>query len=266
MPVEALTSNDLELLHDLRPPDWNPLAPVFDFYLRADFCFPIKYTERGAIAGIGATIIHQHTAWLAHIIVHNDHRNKGVGGIITKALIDQANKPGVQTILLLATSLGEPVYKKHGFIKEMDYLFFKTDQDIAFNTNYTISSFEEKFALELLQLDNEVSGEDRSKLIIPHLQDAKLIVDNTRIQGYYLPALGDGPVIARHKEAGAALLNFKHAQGIKKAALPETNRNGIDALTSLGLKEFLKGTRMYLGKPLSWQPKNVYNRIGGNFG
>lgn len=266
MPIEALTSNDLELLHELQPPDWNPLALVFDFYLRADFCFPIKYTERGAIAGIGATIIHKHTAWLAHIIVHNEHRNKGIGGIVTKALIDQANKSGIQTVLLLATSLGEPVYKKHGFIKEMDYLFFKTDQDISFNNSYTISSFEEKFIFELLQLDKDVSGEDRSRLITPHFKDAKLIIDNNSILGYYLPTLGDGPVIARNKEAGAALVNLKHTQGIKKAALPETNQNGIDVLTSLGFKEFLKGTRMYLGKPLSWQPDKIYNRIGGNLG
>lgn len=266
MPIEALTSNDLELLHDLRPPDWNPLAPVFDFYLRADFCFPIKYTDRGAIAGIGATIIHQHTAWLAHIIVHNDHRNKGIGGIITKALIDQANKPGIQTILLLATSLGEPVYRKYGFIKEMDYLFFKTDQDIAFNNRYTINSFEARFTHELLQLDRDVTGEDRSRLITPHFNEAKLVVEKNVVQAYYLPTLGDGPVIALNKEAGSALLNLKHAQGIKKAALPETNQNGIDILTSLGFKEFLKGTRMYLGKPLSWQPEKVYNRIGGNFG
>jgi GNAT superfamily N-acetyltransferase len=266
MPIEALTSNDLELLHELQPPDWNPLAPVFDFYLRANFCFPVKYTERGAITGIGATVIHQHTAWLAHIIVHNNHRNKGIGGIVTKALIDQANKPGIQTVLLLATPLGEPVYRKHGFIKEMDYLFFKTDQDISYNAGYAISSFEERYTRELLQLDKEVSGEDRSRLITPHFKDAQLIVDNNSIQGYYLPTLGDGPVIARHKEAGAALLNLKHAQGIKKAAVPETNQNGIDALISLGLKESLKGTRMYLGKPLPWQPGKVYNRIGGNFG
>lgn len=266
MPIEALTSNDLELLHELRPPDWNPLAPVFDFYLRADFCFPIKYTEHGAIAGIGATIIHQHTAWLAHIIVHNDHRNKGIGGIITKALIDQADKPGIQSVLLLATPLGEPVYKKHGFIKEMDYLFFKTDHDIPFNNSYTISSFEERFTHALLQLDQDVSGEDRSKLIAPHFKNAKLIVEQNIVQGFYLPTLGDGPIIALNKEAGAALLNFKHVQGVKKAALPETNQSGIDALTSMGLKEFLKGTRMYLGKPLAWQPNKVYNRIGGNFG
>ncbi|MFD0999856.1 GNAT family N-acetyltransferase [Ohtaekwangia kribbensis] len=266
MPIEALTSKDLELLHELRPPDWNPLAPVFDFYLRVDFCFPIKYTEHGAIAGIGATIIHQHTAWLAHIIVHNDHRNKGIGGIITKALIDQANKPGIQTVLLLATSLGEPVYRRHGFIKEMDYLFFKTEQDTSFNNGYTISSFEERFTHNLLQLDRDVSGEDRSKLIAPLLKDAKLIVEQNAVQGYYLPTLGDGPVLARNKEAGSALLYFKHTQGIKKAALPEANQHGIEALTSLGLKEYLKGSRMYLGKPLPWQPAKVYNRIGGNFG
>lgn len=266
MPVEALTRNDLELLHELQPPDWNPLAPVFDFYLRADFCFPIKYTERGVITGIGATVIHQHTAWLAHIIVHNEHRNKGIGGIVTKALIEQANKPGIQTVLLLATSLGEPVYKKHGFVKEMDYLFFKTDQDISYNNNYTIASFEEKFTSELLQLDKDVSGEDRSKLITPNRKDLKLIVERNSIHGYYLPTLGDGPIIARSKEAGAALVSLKLAQGIKKAALPEVNQHGIEVLTSLGLKEFLKGTRMYLGKPLSWQPGKVYNRIGGNFG
>ena len=266
MPIEALTHSDLELLHELRPPDWNPLAPVFDFYLRSDFCFPIKYTERGAIAGIGATIIHQHTAWLAHIIVHNDHRNKGIGGILTKALIDQANKPGIQTILLLATSLGEPVYRKHGFVKEMDYLFFKTDQGVAWNHNDTISPFEERFTHDLIQLDKNVSGEDRSKLITPHFKDAKLVVDKNIVHGYYLPTLGDGPLVARNKEAGSALLNLKLAQGIKKAALPETNHDGIDILTTFGLKEFLKGTRMYLGKPLPWQPEKVYNRIGGNFG
>lgn len=266
MPIEAFTEQDLPQLPDLQPEEWNPLTPVFEFYLHSDFCFPVKYSERGVIAGVGVTIIHQHTAWLAHIIVHKEYRNKGIGSIITQALIHAAGKPGVQTILLLATALGEPVYQKHGFKKEGNYIFVKRDEEIILEDIPSVLLYQANFKNELLKFDYEISGEDRSKLIIPHLNETRIVVDQNTIQGYYIPTLQEGPIIARDETAAASLIQFKHASGITKAAFPEINIHATQLLTDLGFKEYMKSSRMYLGKPLTWQPAKIYSRIGGNLG
>ena len=88
MDIQPLEHNDINVLTDLTPDGWQNIVPIFDFYTKCNFCFPIKVVHGNKIVGIGTTIIHNDIAWLAHIIVHPDSRNQGIGQLITQTLVD----------------------------------------------------------------------------------------------------------------------------------------------------------------------------------
>src|SRR5690349_19771365 len=97
--IESLTHQDLHRVSHIQPEGWPPVTPSFQFYLQSAFCFPVKYTLDDQLIGVGATILHHQTAWLAHIIVDAHYRGKGIGTQLTKALIQIAEKYYSKSIL-----------------------------------------------------------------------------------------------------------------------------------------------------------------------
>src|SRR4051812_12704318 len=123
--VADLQPGDLPALAALQPSDWGSILPPHEFYLSSPFCFPQKFLIDDAIVGIGTRVAHADSAWLGHIIVHPDHRRKGIGEFITKTLMDGALTGTCDLLFLTATDIGEPVYRKLGFEIETEYLFYK---------------------------------------------------------------------------------------------------------------------------------------------
>lgn len=265
MSVQSFTTANLDQLKDLQPEGWQPIAPVFQFYLQSSFCSPIGFFISGKLAGVGAIIFHGNTAWLAHIIVSPTHRNKGIGAQITKTLIHHAEEKHCKTISLLATALGEPVYTKLGFIKELDYIFLQHPKPMP-RVSPSILSYDDHYQEQILKLDREVSGEDRASLLKPHLKDSRIISAHGQLTGFYLPTLGEGLVIAEDSETGIALLTARLTSDKNRIAVPAENKSAVDFLQAQGYSESLRGTRMYLGGKLFWQPYKLYSRIGGNLG
>jgi GNAT superfamily N-acetyltransferase len=263
--IQPFTVEDLTLLQDIQPEGWKPIAPVFQFYLQSSFCFPIRFSIDGNLAGVGSIIFHGETAWLAHIIVSPSHRNKGLGTHITKALIDHAERRQCKTISLLATTLGEPVYAKLGFIKELDYLFLQHPKP-EHVLSQSIHSYTTPHREQLLKLDLEVSGEDRKELLNPHLKNSRTISVDGQLAGFYIPTLGEGLVVAEDSKTGLTLLSERLTVEKNRIAVPSQNKSAIDFLLAQGYSEFSKGSRMYLGDKLAWQPSKLYSRIGGNLG
>jgi GNAT superfamily N-acetyltransferase len=262
--IVPLSFTDLDKIPDLQPPDWDNIIPVLKFYCSSQFCNPIKIVENGIITGIGTSILHHDTAWLAHIIVHPDHRNKGLGKTITSALVNDLDRKKFRTILLIATPLGEFVYRKLGFEYITEYIFFR-DGRCDPPDLFVISEFDEKYRVQLFELDRQISGEIRRELLSPHLAPAKLIVSNSKLEGFYFPTLGEGLIMAKNEEAGLKLLQLK-LSSTSKIALPADNKKGVEFLLQNNCKEFKRAVRMHLGDKLSWQPENLYSRIGGNLG
>ena len=124
MNIHPLKPDDLAHIPALLPPGWDTALPAIQFYTASDFCFPIKVSIDHKIVDTSTAIIHHEVAWLAHIIVHPDFRNQGIGKLITESLVKMAHAKSCDTLYLLATELGEPVYRKVGFETETEYLFF----------------------------------------------------------------------------------------------------------------------------------------------
>lgn len=265
MILSPLTEDDLPQVGNLQPDGWPSITPSLQFYLQSTFCHPIKLSIDEQVVGVGATIVHHHTSWLAHIIVNPLYRKQGIGAQITKALIQIAERYNSKTILLIATTLGEPVYTKLGFQKEQDYIFLQNGK-IEKPLDQVVHPFHEKYREQILMLDRSISGEDRHQLLLEHLPNARLIVTHERVEGVFLPSLGEGLVLAENTETGLALLTERLSPEKNRIALPVQNSATIEFLKMNGYSEFLRGSRMFRGEKLAWQPSKIFSRIGGNLG
>lgn len=266
MTIEPFEYADLDFLANFQPEGWSKIPSIFEYYLASEFCFPIKIVSQDTMLGIGAAIIHHETAWLGHIIVAPEHRNKGVGRLITQTLVEQSQAKNCRTIILIATEMGAPVYKKVGFETDNTYLFFK---DIVPNPNWIISEncipYSENYNNQIALLDLHFSKENRFFHLIPHLSDAILYVENNKVLGYYLPTFFDGPIAASTPLAGIELMKCRF-QTKDHAILPEENLDAINFLHQLGYQEYRTAKRMWLGEKKDWLSDSIYNRISGNLG
>ena len=264
---EKIGYKDLYLLDKFQPDGWTNIVPSFKFYIDSDFCLPLKAMQKGEIVGLGSCIVHEGTAWLAHIIVSPEHRNRGTGFLIVDKLIRYLKSKSIGSILLIATELGFPVYLKAGFHPVSEYSFYKREVTVTIDKPFeNVIKYEQKYRFGAIELDRRISGENRIKLIDEHLQDSFLYVENEKVAGLYVPLPGEGLIVADNTPAGLELMKLKYSS-VGIAALPSENIEGNEFLLNNGfIPNKKKGTRMIYGDNIDWQPDKIFSRISGNFG
>jgi len=266
MKILPLLSKDIKSLTELQPEEWTSIFPHLHFYLQSNICFPLKVVINQKTVGIGTTIIHHDVAWLAHIIVHPDYRNHGIGTLLTQALVDSLKQTICKTINLIATDAGARIYEKLGFKTVTNYLFFKDGtipSDSKFSDN--IVPYSSDCSDQIFELDKLVSGENRGFRLLEHLSSSYVYKTGNKLEGYYMPGFGSGLIVARSADAGKELMKMRLINnGI--AVIPVENLNGISLLHQYNYQEFRKAKRMLLGRNRTWQPENLYNRVGGQIG
>lgn len=267
MKLANLTYNDLSEIRHLQPEGWPDIVQDFKFYLDADFCLPVKKVHGNRIVGIGAAIILGDSAWIAHIIVDPEFRKRGIGFNIVQGILHMLKAYSARSYMLIATEMGKSLYEKAGFRTVSEYSYFQ--KEIPWK-DQTISGkvfpCETAFYSEILELDKQVSGENRAALLIDHLHTSKVYIQNNSVSGAYIPELGEGLIIADTITAGIELMKVKYAIR-DKAVLPDNNEAGISFLEQNGFtKTPAKGTRMVFGEEVKWEPGKIFSRIGGNLG
>jgi hypothetical protein len=267
MKFQDIVYEDIQKLGKLQPDGWTDIIPDFEFYVKSDFCIPIKATFDNQIVGVGVSILYHRTCWLAHIIVDENHRNRGIGSQITHALLNHPGCKSVDTFLLFATEMGFPIYRRAGFRSVDEYTFLERDKpwrDVQISP--AIVPYDHDFYSGIMMLDHEITGEERSNLLSGFLQNTVVYINKSAVEGFFMPELREGLIIAGTAGAGLELMKVKYSRS-DKAVIPEENKTGIDFLLKNGfIVTSKKVTRMVKGNDIPWMPQNIYSRIGGNFG
>jgi GNAT superfamily N-acetyltransferase len=265
MQILPLNPSDVDSLPQIQPHDWNDIRIPISSYLEPDYIFPFKAEIDGVLVGTGTAILHEKTGWLATIVTHSEYRNQGIGKRITEHLLAILQSHNCEYIYLIATALGEPVYKKVGFVTESRYDFYK---DINLE-NLTISEnvvpYKSAYKHAIFDLDKPISGEDRSQHLEDFLVDGFVYLQNEKVEGFYLPNFGDGLIVANTPEAGVELMK-KRFQKFKIASFPQENEVAQEFMESHGYLPVMTHARMHFQKPMPWKPTGLYNRVGGNIG
>lgn len=267
MQVDKIIYSDLAELKNLQPDGWSNIVPEFKRYVEYNFCEPIKISHDGRIVGIGTAIIFKESAWLAHIIVNKDNRNQGIGYRIVDHLVSELKSRNIRSIVLIATDLGEPVYKKAGFTSISDYIFLERESKWSqLDISKNIVPYSEIFYDQIIDLDISISGEYREPLIREHLNKGLVYHEKQDLEGFYLPTLGEGLIFAKNPEAGIELMKAKYPTAAK-AVIPSENGIAIEYLIKKGFSKTNSiGKRMILGEDIYWKPGCFFGRIGGNLG
>lgn len=266
--IRELKASDIPGLNNLPPIDWK-----FDYenflndFVTEDYFHAFVMIHENKIIGTGNVFLKEKIGWLANIIIAENLRGKGLGFKMTKFLVDFLNKKGCETQLLIATELGEPVYKKIGFKKISDYQCFDTETENQYNYTNSIRKLEKSDLENLYKLDKEANGENRKHLIDKYYPTGLGYFNNdNELLGFYLPDFGRGLVLSRDKQAGIELLKLKHSKKGKRTLLPIENKDGVDFLEKSGLKKGYKCSKMILGKKNIWTPKYIYSYGSGYCG
>jgi GNAT superfamily N-acetyltransferase len=214
----------------------------------------------GVIVGTGGSVGFGPTGWIGGIAVAPEARGNGLGRALTEAAIEALGPR--ETLLLLASAAGRPIYDRLGFEGEFSYRSFWTPPDAAPVPGDTRPlTLEDRDAV--LALDARVTGEQRT-----------LAVDVGLIGGLAMPDLSAvalrppwpaRPILARDPAAGAALLAAVLEPGMR-LAVPDANAPALEALLALGCAEGPSVLRMRRGAPVAWRPDELWGVFSLFFG
>lgn len=74
---KKVTPKDIKELSHLQPTGWSDIMAQFQFFISNNFCYSIKMLVDNKIVGVGNRVIFKNRAWLSHIIVGSEYRNRG---------------------------------------------------------------------------------------------------------------------------------------------------------------------------------------------
>jgi len=264
--IQSFTHTDLVRISHLQPDGWQDIGPFFRFYLEASYCRPFKIEDGQEVVALGAVILHAKTAWLSHIIVAPRTRRRGKGLAMTRRLIDEAEDHGRKTQFLIATQMGQPLYESLGFEVSCEYFCYQAPELCEVGPHPAVRQLVMADAPAILALDREASGEERAGLLSSQVTSGWVFAGADTIDGFCLPTLGEGLVVARSPEAGIALMQMRFVTTDVMPTLPSVNGAANDFLREQGLAHKRTLARMVRNGDDPLQQHMLFNRIGGHVG
>jgi GNAT superfamily N-acetyltransferase len=258
--------------------DWGDRRAWFEFAVAHPECRAfVAEDDDGEIAGTGIVTINGPVAWIGTIWVAPSARGRGLGRALTEAPIAAAENAGCQTLVLVATDAGQPLYERLGFTVQAWYrtmeapgLAGASDDD----GERVVRAFRVDDLDAMADLDRAATGEDRR-----HLLAAFASPDTTRVvtraqdrpAGFVIRApWGGGATIAPHPDDALAILRARRlAAGPDKrvrAGILLENEAGGAALVADGWTEAWRAPRLVRGRPLEWHPDHIWGQFNHALG
>ncbi|MFX0141534.1 MAG: GNAT family N-acetyltransferase [Candidatus Hodarchaeota archaeon] len=177
---------------------------------------------KGKIIGIGGIFLFKEVCSFGYMGVLPEYRGKGVGTEIFDSLFEIGKDLKYQTMILYASKLGEPIYKKFGFQGR----FFGTMYNLTTHIpelNVEVKEIKvlNKFPDWALIIDKKAMGFDRSKYLQMRVNlGAKILVIEN--EGYGLLSNRRlGPLIATNLDAALLIIKKSIALGANHLIIAE---------------------------------------------
>jgi GNAT superfamily N-acetyltransferase len=260
-----MTDQDLAFADSLRDlAGWNQIHRDWLRLLRSEpeGCFIAEWN--GAPAGtVTTTCYGERLGWIGMLLVHPDLRGRGLGSALLRRAVEHLESRNVRCIKLDATPLGQPLYQRLGFVVEWPLTRWETGLPTPGSpeTSRHIHKYNSLDLLDLVALDAEAFGIDRSRLLAALLQDSIHAVcfrDSTNeLFGFGMLRPGSrawylGPVTARSETAASEII--RHLVGLAGTGggifwdIPDGNAAASALAQSLGFRPQRPLVRMFRGE------------------
>jgi GNAT superfamily N-acetyltransferase len=267
--IHPMNSSEIPLIKDFAPKEWNTnLSELFGSFFDQPFFYPILAECDGTPVGCANGLWNGNAGWLGNIIVLPDYRGQGIGSALTGHLVSHFQQRNCRSQILIATLLGEPIYRKAGFITQSTYSFLRRTEPIELRSTQNIREAGTTDFDAIDALDQEASGEARRPFLEQFMTGGWVHqrVGQKEIGGYFLPKLRNGLIVARNAEVGLELLNYKLSLGSTFVVVPSENRITLEHLIAAGFQVQSTAPRMVLGPEVAWHPEMVFSRGSGYCG
>jgi predicted N-acetyltransferase YhbS len=202
----------------------------------------------GSVIATGSSIGFGATAWIGAIAVRPEARGERLGERMTKAAIEAVGER--DTVLLLASPSGRPIYERMGFEPEGAFRVFSGPAHAKPADRDDVRPATPADHAGIRALDVLATGEDRTPAIDAALEGALVADGGVALR----PPFAARPIIATDADAGRALLDAVLEPGIRLAA-PQANVAAVEALLAHGCEERHGVERMRRGAPVTWNPE-----------
>lgn len=258
--------------------DWGDRRAWFEFAVGHSGCRAfVAEDDDGAVVGTGIVTINGPVAWIGTIWVARSARRRGLGRALTQAPIDEAEAAGCQTLVLVATDAGQPLYERLGF---RVHTWYRTMEASGLATpngddgGCVVRAFRPVDLDAMADLDREATGEDRRHLIAAFAgPDTTKVVTHAsgRPTGFVIRApWGGGATIAPRADDALAILRARRlATGPERrvrAGILLENEAGAAALVADGWTEAWRAPRLVRGRPLAWHPDHIWGQFNHALG
>ena len=271
--IRTMTTKDLELGLSLsRQAGWNQTEADWLrlMYFEPEGCFVAELD--GSAVGTTTTCVLDHVAWIAMVLVDENHRRRGIGTHLLRHALDHLDRRHVSTIRLDATGLGRPIYETLGFIPEYDLARYKGIAP-SFPALPTAADASSDAYSDIIEFDKMITGTNREKMLIRLFEEFPYGLRTFRLQGKiegYVTmrpganAVQIGPCIAS-SGAGPVLLYDALGRCAGKYVfidIPHDNAGAVKIAESSGLEIQRCFTRMYRGERVDDKPEALWAGSG----
>jgi GNAT superfamily N-acetyltransferase len=283
MNIRIMTADDIPAGVRLKEiAGWNQTEADWQRFLDASphGCFVAEVNDK--VCGTVTTIVFENRfAWVGMVLVDPEFRSRGIGTALLERGVQYLDDLKISTIKLDATPQGKPLYEKLGFVSE--YEIERWTLQRAFPAGVRAPDWTallaSKLSPEILEIDREVFGADRSSLLKSlHTEAPGFTIfawAQGFIQGYALGRRGAfadhlGPWMARTSGAGQQLLETFLSRSSRQTLIVDyikANQIAAELLERFGFSYARALTRMYRGiNRFPGQPDMLCAILGPEFG
>ena len=256
---------------------WNQLEEDWRVFFQSSGSGAFLGEKEGSVVGTVAFMRYDSLAWIAMMLVDPQERGAGIGAQLMDHALSALSD--ARCVGLDATPLGEPLYRRCGFVNE--YGMVRTKATVEAARFEMATGHARRMTLEdlsdMLARDREVFGADRGPLLaglFHRAPECAWIVKDTAVRGYCFGRPGRlyqqlGPVVAEDRATARDLVAHCLSKLDGKLFVidaPRLDREWIAWLESVGFTEERPFVRMFRrGHTHPGSPARQYAITGPEF-
>ena len=188
--IRAMTAADVEPAAEMiRRGEWGDRSAFLGWAVEFPPSHLFVAEDARRIVGTGIATANGPVGWVGTIFVAPDRRREGLGGALTRTVIDDLESRGCRTLVLTATDAGRPLYERLGFETQMPQGFFKAVGVAPSSADDDVRPFDPSMLPGIIALDQFATGEDRSAVLerLANPDSARALVgDDGSLRGFLI--------------------------------------------------------------------------------
>ena len=132
---------------------WGDRSPFFRWAVDYPTAHPLVADEDGRVVGTGVATANGSVGWVGAIFVDVERRGNGLGTALSAAVIEELERRGCTTQLLIATDEGRPIYERLGFAIQAGYVRLAAPEGPAPDVDGSVRPYEPRDMESIAALD-----------------------------------------------------------------------------------------------------------------